>query len=109
MTKVRNCLLFNRQVEQARDFELKSLFEHLYYIQYKVKLIFNGIVCLKFSKTYSNIPIKAKVNSYDNTNVFTHRVSILYLSTFAIIFYPRVTRTLSIIRITYYVIVSREK
>lgn len=38
MTKVRNSLLLNRQVDQARDFELKSLFEHLYY-NYKVKLI----------------------------------------------------------------------
>lgn len=31
MTKVRNFLLLNRQVDQGRDFELKSLFEHLYY------------------------------------------------------------------------------
>lgn len=73
MTKVRNYLLFNRQVEQARDFELKSLFEHLYY-NYKVKLIF--IVSLKFS-TYSNILIKAEVNLYDNTNVFTRIIFIL--------------------------------
>lgn len=50
--KFETALLFNRQVDQARDFELKSLFEHLYY-NYKVKLIFNNIVSSKFS-IYSN-------------------------------------------------------
>lgn len=74
MTKVRNFLLLNRQVDQARDFELKSLFEHLYY-NYKVKLIFNSIVFSKFS-IYLRILI-IKQNLYDNTNVITY-----------VIFYP---------------------
>lgn len=75
MTKVRNSLLLiNRQVDQARDFELKSLFEHLYY-NYKVKLIFNSIVSLKFSIYFRILIIKQ--NLYDNTNVITY-----------VIFYP---------------------
>lgn len=74
MTKVRNSLLLNRQVDQGRDFELKSLFEHLYY-NYKVKLIFNSIVSLKFSIYFRILIIKQ--NLYDNTNVITY-----------VIFYP---------------------
>lgn len=74
MTKVRNSLLLNRQVDQARDFELKSLFEHLYY-NYKVKLIFNSIVSSKFSIYFRILIIKQ--NLYDNTNVITY-----------VIFYP---------------------
>lgn len=74
MTKVRNFLLLNRQVDQARDFELKSLFEHLYY-NYKVKLIFNSIVSSKFSIYFRILIIKQ--NLYDNTNVITY-----------VIFYP---------------------
>lgn len=75
MTKVRNSLLLiNRQVDQARDFELKSLFEHLYY-NYKVKLIFNSIVSSKFLIYFRILIIKQ--NLYDNTNVITY-----------VIFYP---------------------
>lgn len=75
MTKVRNSLLLiNHQVDQARDFELKSPFEHLYY-NYKVKLIFNSIVSSKFLIYFRILIIKQ--NLYDNTNVITY-----------VIFYP---------------------